>query len=76
MCTVSITYDKNNKQASDMLSTILASGLFQINELSEKKDCVYIENGEVKLDFAEEVTDLEDFRDFLHEMVELEYSLP
>lgn len=59
-----------------MLSTMLASGLFYLYDVSEKKDQVYIENGEVKCDIVEEATDLEEFRDFLHKMVELEYSLP
>ena len=50
--------------------------MFYIDEMSAKKDRVYVEDGEVKLDFAEESTDLESFRQSLHQMVDLEYSLP
>ena len=59
-----------------MLATMLASGLFYVDDMPEKKDRVYIENGKVKYDIMEEATDLEEFRNFLHEMVNLEYSLP
>ncbi len=76
MCTVTLSYDKKNAKARDMLSTMLASGLFYLYVAPEKKDQVYIDNGEVKCDIVEEATDLEEFRDFLHKMVELEYSLP
>ena len=76
MCTVQLSYDKKNARAREMLATMIASGLFYIDGMPEKNDRVYIENGEVKLDFVEETTDLESFRKTLHDMVKLEYSLP
>ena len=76
MCTVQLTYDNKNARAREMLATMISSGLFYIDGMPEKNDRVYIENGEVKLDFLEETTDLESFRKTLHDMVELEYSLP
>jgi hypothetical protein len=76
MCTVTLSYDKRNAKARDLLASIIESGLFYVNEEPEKKDRVYVEDGEVKLDIVEDSTDIEDFRDFLHKMVELEYSLP
>jgi len=77
MCTVTLSYDKNNVQARQMLAALLSSGLF-ITE-SEEKDLgnrVYIENGEVKTDIVTETVELEEMRKLLHEMVDLEYSLP
>jgi len=74
MCTLNITYDKDNKQAREMLATLLASGLFYVNEIPEKKDRVYVEDDEVKWELAEDTTDLEDFRTFLHKMTDLEYA--
>ena len=76
MCTVTLSYDKKNAQARDMLAAIINSGLFYVNEEPEKKDRVYIENGVVKLDIVEESTDLNSFRKTLHDMVESAYSLP
>ena len=37
MCTIKITYDKNNKQAREMLATMLDSGLFYVNESPEQE---------------------------------------
>ena len=37
---------------------------------------VYIEDGEVKVDIKTDVMELEELRDLLHKMVDLEYSLP
>ena len=76
MCTVALTYDKDNKQANDLLANMLASGLFYVVDMPEKKDRVYVDNGRVKMEIVEDETDLDDFRNLLHEMVDLEYSLP
>ena len=59
-----------------MLSTMLASGLFYVNDVPEKKDRVYIENGEVKWDIVSEKMSIEEARDLTLKVVELEYSLP
>ena len=75
MCTVKLSYDQKNVEARKMLAAMLASGLFFVNENPEEKDMVYVEDGEVKWDFAEGTTDLESFRRTLHHMVDLEYSL-
>jgi len=46
-------------------------------EATEKElNRVYIEDGEVKMDIKTDVMELEELRDLLHEMVDLEYSLP
>ncbi|MBQ7442340.1 MAG: hypothetical protein IJS59_00540 [Bacteroidaceae bacterium] len=75
MCTITLSYDKENAKARDMLASMLASGLFFAGEDAGGKDHLYLEDGEVKMDISEGATDLEDFRSFLHEMVDLEYSL-
>ena len=59
-----------------MLATMIASGLFYVHDEPEKQDRVYVEDGEVKWDFVEDATDLESFRQSLHNMVDMEYSLP
>ena len=76
MCTVTLSYDRKNAKARDMLSTMLASGLFYVNDVPEKKDRVYIENGEVKWDIVSEKMSIEEARDLTLKVVELEYSLP
>ncbi|MBO4906689.1 MAG: hypothetical protein J5486_06600 [Bacteroidaceae bacterium] len=55
---------------------MIASGLFYVHDEPEKQDRVYVEDGEVKWDFVEDATDLESFRQSLHNMVDMEYSLP
>ena len=32
MCTVTLKYDKNNKQARELLATLMASGMFYVDE--------------------------------------------
>ena len=44
----------------------------QINRTNK----VFIEDGEVKMQLSSDTIDLEDARQLLHEMVDLEYSLP
>ena len=61
---------------TELLANMLASGLFYVVDMPEKKDRVYVDNGSVKVDIVEDETDLDDFRNLLHEMVDLEYSLP
>ncbi len=45
-------------------------------EVSQKVNRAYIENGEVKVDMETETMELEELRDLLHKVVDLEYSLP
>ena len=42
----------------------------------QKLNRVYIEDGEVKVDIKTDVMEVEELRDLLHKMVDLEYSLP
>ena len=77
MCTVKLSYDQKNAKAREMLATILASGLFFVNETPDnKKYRVYVENGEVKWDIYAETMSIEETREMLHKVVDLEYSLP
>ncbi|MBR1683060.1 MAG: hypothetical protein IJ700_08825 [Bacteroidaceae bacterium] len=43
--------------------------------LLQASDRVYIENGEVKIDLVTETMGLEEARDLLHKVIDLEYSL-
>lgn len=36
MCTVTLKYDKNNKQARELLATLMASGMFHLDEHDDK----------------------------------------
>lgn len=76
MCTLNITYDKKNKKANDIVATMIASGLFFVEEVPEKKDRVYIEDGEVKWDIVSEAMSIDKAKDFTHQVIDLEYSLP
>lgn len=73
MCTVTLSYDKNNATARQQLESLLSTGLFYVRKTPWQRDRVYVEDGEVKLDFVEDETDFEEFRSVLHEMVEREY---
>ncbi|MBR4651519.1 MAG: hypothetical protein IKO82_07210 [Prevotella sp.] len=48
----------------------------QILTSQDKKNRVYVENGEVKFDISQDYLEVEDARQLLHEAIDLEYSLP
>ena len=80
MCTITLSYDGNNALAQQNLETLLKTGLFvklyPHDEEAHPSNRVYIENGEVKTDTVTDTMDIEEMRHLLHEMVDLEYSLP
>ena len=42
----------------------------------DKRNRVYIEDGEVKWDFATDTVSIDEAQTLLHQVIELEYSLP
>ena len=80
MCTVTLSYDGNNALAQENLEVLLGTGLFvklyPHDEDASPHNRVYIEDGEVKTETVTDEMDLEEMRHLLHEMVDLEYSLP
>ena len=44
--------------------------------LGEKRNRVYIEDGEVKWDFVTDTMSIEEAKELLHQVIDLEYSLP
>ena len=81
MCTVTLSYDGNNAQALQKLKVLLSTGLFiQVDtptkELHTTGNRVFLENGEVKTETITDTMSLEEMRGLLHDMVDLEYSLP
>jgi cephalosporin-C deacetylase-like acetyl esterase len=80
MCTVTLSYDSNNAVARQKLEVLLSTGLFmQVHSPSAEHasgNRVFISDGEVKTETVTDAMDLEEMRCLLHEMVDLEYSLP
>jgi len=79
MCTVTLSYDKDNVKAQEQLAALLATGLF-ISEFPTPnlvtKNQVYIEDGKVKVDFVSDTMSIEEARELTLKAVDLEYSLP
>ena len=75
MCTVTLSYDGNNALAQENLEVLLGK-LYPHDEDASPHNRVYIEDGEVKTETVTDEMDLEEMRHLLHEMVDLEYSLP
>lgn len=80
MCTITLSFDGNNAQALQKLKVLLSTGLFIQVETPAKEHTtgnrVFIENGEVKTETITDTMSLEEMRGLLHDMVDLEYSLP
>ena len=85
MCTYNIVLDdKLVAQAESLLShsgiELQLSLQRQVEQLLlqqiNRANKVFIENGEVKMQISSDTIDLEEARQLLHEMVDLEYSLP
>ena len=80
MCTITLSYDGNNAQALQKLKVLLSTGLFIQVETPTKEHTtgnrVFIENGEVMTGTVTDTMSLEEMRGLLHDMVDLEYSLP
>jgi hypothetical protein len=85
MCTYNITLD--DKLVAQAESSLSHSGIElqlwlqqQVEQLLRQQvNCankVFIEGGEVKMQLSSDTIDLEEARQLLHEMVDLEYSLP
>ena len=66
--------------AQEKISALMQTGLFVKIDIPHKekstKNRVYIENGEVKTDIVTDSIGVEEMRRLLHEMVDLEYTLP
>ena len=85
MCTYNITLD--DKLVAQAENSLSHSGIElqlwlqqQVEQLLRQQvNCankVFIEDGEVKMQLSSDTIDLEEARQLLHEMVDLEYSLP
>jgi len=85
MCTYNIILD--DKLVAQAESSLGQSGIElqlwlqqQVEQLLRQQvnraNKVFIENGEVKMHLSSDTIDLEEARQLLHEMVDLEYSLP
>ena len=85
MCTYNITLD--DKLVAQAESSLSHSGIElqlwlqqQVEQLLRQQvNCankVFIEGSEVKMQLSSDTIDLEEARQLLHEMVDLEYSLP
>lgn len=87
MCTYNISIDEN---VMEKVRPSITSGIseeqwlqYQVNMLiqqiltsQDKKNRVYVENGEVKFDISQDYLEVGDARQLLHEAIDLEYSLP
>lgn len=70
MCTVTLSYDKKDARARDMLAMIIESGLFYVNDIDSLIDYsdpwLYEDHGDLPpLPQAKETFSLDEFRDIL-----------